>query len=450
MAVLGISGGKSLGDAAVWARGELVPLLRRIDGVADVRLGGDPLPEIRVECDPEALRSLGMSVQEISAAIRRAHENLPAGDVSVGGRQMPVRTASKLSTAREIALLPVAAIGTDRVVTTEEIARVSATFREPQEISRLNGRPVVSCSIFRAWGADVNRLWRQVQQVLASLPRGEGPPKVELIHSQAEYLEKSLSRLGDIALMAGGAAALVLLLFLRSPGSTLTALAACPFSLLVTFLLMRLLGIKLNLLALSGLALALGILVDNAVVVIEAVHYQWRKGLDKLAGIEAGVIEVARPVLFSTLTTVAAFLPLLAVSDRVRLYLGSFFWGMSLSLVASLAAALLLVPLLMLFLARPAKPRPKPGGDIPARPGPGAFERFMALNQRASLAAGPGRGRMPGRGRLAWAWPGLFRRHRPGGPGLPTAGHHPTGHPQADNRPLCGGKCCSGLGRCPG
>ncbi len=382
VAVLGISGGKSLGEAAVWARKELLPLLRHIDGVADVRLAGDPIPEIRVECDPERLRSLGMSIGEVSSAIRRGHENLPGGDMQVGGKQMPVRTASKLATARQVAGLPVAASRFGSVVLAGDIAKVSATFREPREISRLDGKPVVSCSIFRSWGSDVNRLWRRVREVMAGLPKDPALPKVELIYSQAEYLEKSLARLGNIALMAGGAAALVLLFFLRSPGSTLTALLACPFSLLITCLLMRLMGIKLNLLALSGLALALGILVDNAVVVIEAVHYHWRQGAEKLAGIQEGVGEVARPVLFSTLTTVAAFLPLLAVSDRVRLYLGSFFWGMSLSLLASLAAALLLVPLLMLFLTRPGDKAGTKPKVLEAEDGSGRFERFIAYNQR--------------------------------------------------------------------
>jgi multidrug efflux pump subunit AcrB len=375
VAVLGLSGGKSLGEAAQWARDQLVPALRRIDGVADVRLAGDPLPEIRVECDPELLRSLGLSIAQVSRAIRAGHENLPAGDLSVGQRQLAVRTASNLHTARGVADLPVSASLDGRVIRAGEVARVSATFREPSELARLNGKPVVSLAIQRSWGADVGRLWREVQKELSALPRGPGLPKVSLIYSQAEYLEKSLKRLSRIALVAGAAAALVLLFFLRSLGSTLAALLACPFSLLVSCLLMRLLGVKLNLLALSGLALSLGILVDNAVVVIEAVHHHWWAGLKRLEGIKHGVAEVARPVIFSTLTTVAAFLPLLAVSDRVRLYMGSFFWGMSLSLLASLAAALFLVPLLMLFLARPQKAAARQGQSR-------AFGRLLDHSQR--------------------------------------------------------------------
>jgi HAE1 family hydrophobic/amphiphilic exporter-1 len=353
VAVLGLSGGKSLGEAAQWARNELLPLLRRIDGVADARLAGDPVPEILVECDPEKLRSLGLSISQVSMAVRSGHENLPAGDLSVGERRLSVRTASNLSTAKQVAELPISASPDGRVILAGDVARISATFRQPREIARLGEEPVVTLSIHKSWGADVGRLWGRVNEVLAGLPQSPEAPRVRLIYSQADYLDKSLSRLGNMAMVAGGAAALVLLLFLRSLGSTLAALLACPFSLLATCLLMRLLGLKLNLLALSGLALALGILVDNAVVVIEAVHHHWRSGKERLSGIISGVAEVARPVAFSTLTTVAAFLPLLAVSDRVRLYMGSFFWGMSLSLLASLAAALFLVPLLMLFLARP-------------------------------------------------------------------------------------------------
>jgi HAE1 family hydrophobic/amphiphilic exporter-1 len=327
VAVLGLSGGKSLGEAAQWARDELVPALRRIDGVADVQLAGDPIPEILVECDPEVLRSLGLSIRQVSRSIRSGHENLPAGDLNVGERQLAVRTASNLSTAQGVAALPVWVSQDGRVITAGEVARVSATFREPREIARLGGRPVVTLSIQRSWGADVGRIWTQVEEVLAGLPRGEGVPKVSLIHSQADYLNKSLKRLSRMGLWAAGAAALVLMLFLRSMGSTLAALLACPFSLLVSCLLMYLLGVKLNLLALSGLALALGILVDNAVVVIEAVHHHWRAGKERLAGIIAGVAEVARPVIFSTLTTVAAFFaPVGGLGPGAALH-GRFFLG---------------------------------------------------------------------------------------------------------------------------
>ncbi|MCB2186997.1 MAG: efflux RND transporter permease subunit [Deltaproteobacteria bacterium] len=373
--VLGVSregGDQALFEAGRWAREELIPRLRRIPGVAEAELSGAPEPQIEVVCDEGKLTSLGLSVHMVAVAARQAHESLPGGVIEVGDTRLSLRTAGRALTAAQVATLPIHATAGGSVVTLGEVAQVSDTFHEPDQVSRLGGRPVAAISLYMTAAANLGGLWQDVNQVLAwAGPRLPAGMRLEVVYSQAQRLDEALGRLAWVALLAALAAAAVLWLFLRRLSSTLVVLATLPFSLLLALLLLRLSNVDLDLLSLSGLALALGILMDNAVVVIEAVHHQWREKGRNQAGVLAGVAEVGGPIAFSTLTTVGAFLPLLLVSAKIRLHLGGFFWGLSLCLMASLLAALVLAPLLLQYAARlPGRP-PRPGR------GPGLYRRLL-------------------------------------------------------------------------
>jgi HAE1 family hydrophobic/amphiphilic exporter-1 len=397
-AVLGVTGDASLAAAGDWARDTLAPRLRRVEGLADVRVSGAPEPEIMVDLDPARLRALGLTSHQVALAVRKSSLDLPAGVLLPGEERLPLRVAGQVQDAEQVAALPLAGRPGGGVITVGELGTVQQSHRDPQEITRLGGEPVVTLALYQAGGANLGRLWSQVEEVLAELaPAGGGGPRVEVIYSQAQMLDQALGRLGWMALMAAGAAAAVLYLFLRHLASTLAVLAAVPFSLAVALLLVRLMGLELDVISLSGLALALGILVDNAVVVIEAAHHHWQAGLDRRAGLVAGVAEVASPIAFSTLTTVGGFLPLLLVSEKVRLSMGGFFWGLSLSLVSSLLAALVLVPLLLLFTG--GQTRPGPAFRAPAwyqaalawglrRPGMVALAAALALAAAGLMAPG--------------------------------------------------------------
>ena len=362
VAVLAVSGGQSLATAGAWCRLHLIPALRRLPGLAQVELSGAPQPEILVQGDPARLKALGLSLTDLAEGIRTGSQGLPGGLLHQGGLSLPLRVEGRVHDRDGVAGLPVAARDSGRLVSVDQVAQVWQRDRPPERINRLGGRPVVALTLHQTSQADPVRLWGQVRQVLdraAASPQG-AHFKVEVVFSQAALLRTALGRLGNMALLAAGAAALVLLLFLRRPGPTLAALAALPVSLLWALLLLRLLDRDLDLVTLSGLALALGILVDNAVVVVEAVAHHWRSGRAGVRGVLAGVREVAAPVSFATLTTLAAFLPLVLLGGDMRRPLEGFFWGMGLCLAASLAAALVLTPLLLALL---------PGRAAPAGPG---------------------------------------------------------------------------------
>lgn len=348
-AVLGVTGAADLAQAGDWARTVLAPRLRRVEGLAEVLVSGAPEPEIQVECDPQRLKALGLGVRQVALAIKHGSQELPSGVLNQGQFRVPIKVMGQVKNAAEVAALPIVDHPGGGLLTVGQVALVRAGHRPAEEITRLGGKPVVTLALYQAAGGNLGRLWGQVSRVLAeNPPPGEGS-QVEVVYSQAQLLGEALERLAWMALIAALAAAAVLFFFLRDVPSTLAALAALPFSLAVALLLVRLSGLDLDIISLSGLALAMGILLDNAVVVIESVHARWQAGQERLEGLLQGVAEVARPIAFATLTTVAGFLPLVLVSTRVRQGFGGFFWGLSLSLTTSLLAALVLVPLLLLY-----------------------------------------------------------------------------------------------------
>lgn len=348
-AVLGVTGSLDLAQAGDWARTVLAPRLRRVEGLAEVQISGAPEPEIQVECDPQRLTALGLSVRQVALAIKHGSQDLPSGVLNQGPYRVPLKVAGQVKNAAEVAELPIVEHPGGGLLTVGQVAWVRAGHRPAQEITRLGGKPVVTLGLYQAAGGNLGRLWSQVRRVLDETPPPGPGSRVEVVYSQAQLLGEALERLAWMALIAALAAAGVLYLFLRDIPSTLAALAALPFSLAVALLLVRLSGLELDIISLSGLALAMGILLDNAVVVIESVHARWQAGQERMAGLLEGVAEVARPIAFATLTTVMGFLPLVLVSTRVRQSFGGFFWGLSLSLMTSLLAALVLVPLLLLY-----------------------------------------------------------------------------------------------------
>ncbi len=354
VAVLGVTGKQPLPEIAQWVRGTLKPELNRIKGVAAVRIAGAPEIEIIVDCRPEKLKSLEMTVHDVSRAINRGHKSLSGGSLVVDGKILPVRTAGNLESPDEIARQPLTVSGHGGLVNVRTVAEVRTVPVPPRESTRHNGKPLVSVAVFRAGGADLRTLWKNVRRTL-DRTRTQSPssPDVEVIYSQAEELEKALSRLKGILVLSAGAAGVILFLFLGSLSSTAVVVASVPFSLLTAVLFMYVLRIPLDLLSMSGLVLAAGMLVDNAVVVVESVSR--RRAGSAVESVAAGVRETAVPVLFSTLTTVMVFFPLVFVSREIRMYYAGLTWSVCLGLTASLTAALVLVPLLLRYAPAPTK-----------------------------------------------------------------------------------------------
>jgi multidrug efflux pump subunit AcrB len=242
------------------------------------------------------------------------------GFLHQGAERAPLRTAGYFEDPAQIGRQPMMIRKDGGLVNIEHIAEVSTSDVLQKETTRFNGKPLVTVAVFRAGGADLRSLWKETKKALKEIEADKpDAPRVHVIYSQAEELEKVLGRLKRIIILSAGAAGIVLFLFLGCLSSTLIVVASIPFSLLTAVLFMFLLRIPLDIYSMSGLILAAGVLVDNAIVVLESVSRKLQAGLDRPNAIIRGAEGVVIPILFSTLTTVMVFLPLTFVSPEIRI-----------------------------------------------------------------------------------------------------------------------------------
>jgi len=358
VAVLAVTGKMPLPDLSHWAEHTLKPQISRIPGVAAAQTAGTSMLEIKVNCDAGRLMALGLSVQDVARTVGASHATMSAGFMNVGDKRISLRTTGHVTDASDVANLTLLVSKGGGHVTVGDVAQVEQVAEAPQEVSRLNGKPLVSLAIFRTTEADLRRLWASIQEKIeeinAANPSG---PKVEVIFSQAEQLDIALTRLKGIMALGAVVAAGTLFVFLGTISSTLIILAAIPFSMLVALLMMYFADLSLDILSLSGLSLAVGIVVDSSIVVIESISLRLARKESGNAAIVDGTDEVAAPVLFSTVATVMVFLPLIFVSHKIQTYFVGLTWTVSLSLIASLVAALVLVPLLFRYFGGTGRPR---------------------------------------------------------------------------------------------
>lgn len=351
LVVLGVSGKTSIEQTGQWVERFLKPQLSRLDGVATVTVSGAPLPEITVDCDVQAIRSLNLTVDDVAQAIHTGHRTLPAGFLTTDGKRMSVRTTGFLKNPEDIACQPVKVNEQGMAVTVGDLARVERKVADPDELTRYNGKDLITVAVYRAGDADIRGTWRAIREKVHEVEgASDGAHQIEVIFNQAEELERMLIRLAAIVPVILLVTGLILFLFLGSVSSTLIVLAAIPMSLFLALLFLHTLGIGLDLLALSGLTLALGILVDNAIVVIESISRRRDEGAPIQDAIVSGAEEVAGPLVLSTLAAVIAFVPVVFLSKEIRLLFVSFAWAVSAGLAASLIASLVLIPVLFRYL----------------------------------------------------------------------------------------------------
>lgn len=349
LAVLSVTGSMSLPDLSHWIDHTLNPQLSRLKGVAAVQTAGSSSLEMRVNCDVGRLNALNLTVHHVAEAISQGNATLPAGFVIEAEKRLPMKTDGGLRSVPEVANQPLVVAEGGALVTVGDVADVEMVSEELREISRLNGNPMISLAVYRTTESDLRRIWLLIKEKIDELNALDPEIRIEVIYNQAELLEESLARLKVIMVLAALTASCTLFLFLGTVSSTLIILAAIPFSGLMAVLLMHMFGLSMDLFSLSGLSLSVGMTVDSGIIVIESIFLRMGYIRDRNSAIFLGAEEMALPVIFSTITTVSVFLPLVFVSQRLRSYFVGLTWGVSLSMLASLIAAMVLVPVLFKF-----------------------------------------------------------------------------------------------------
>ena len=316
---------------------EVAPILESADGVAAVNVTGGEQRAIIVDVDPDKLRARGLSLKQVSDRIAAENLNLPAGIAKQSDTEYTIRSTGYFTSMNDVARVPVGSVG-GRVVTLGEIARVRDAATETRIQTRLNGDPAVGLLIVRQSGANTIATANAVRERLKLAQQQYPQLKFQVAYDQSRFIENSISRVKEDGIIGATLAVLILLFFLRNVRSTLVVALSIPISVISTFALVYLCGFSLNTMSLSGLALAIGLIVDDAVVVLENIFRHIER--DKLQAAEAAVTgaqEIMTAVVASTLTIMIVFLPLLLIKGQS----GQMFTQLALVVIFSISVSLL-------------------------------------------------------------------------------------------------------------
>ncbi len=332
------------------------PRLERIEGVASVSVMGAVEREIQIVADPSRLAAYGVTLDQLSQLLRAENLNISAGRVSEGSRDLQVRTVGEFRSISDIENLVLAST-TSGTILLKDVAKVEDTFKEHLQLMRLDGRNTLGIAIYKQSDANTVTVSSEVRKALSELSRNlPDGSDVNVLFDQADFIRQSVGNVMVIGLVGAVLAIFVLYLFLQNFRSTLVIGLAIPVSVISTFMLMYFNNLTLNILTLGGLALGIGMMVDNAIVILENIFRFRQQGHSAKEAAAKGSAEVADAIMAATLTTVVVFLPVVFVKGIASQIFSSMAWTISFALLASLAVALTVVPVLSSQLLKIAEP----------------------------------------------------------------------------------------------
>jgi HAE1 family hydrophobic/amphiphilic exporter-1 len=341
-----LMGGDDLYQLRYVAEEVLKKDLESTEGVAAIKVNGGYEEEIQVKVDEGKLALLGLSIQEVNDRLLRENVNQAGGSLYEEEARYLVRSNNEflgLEDIRHTALLT----RDGRTVRIEDVAEVSRGHKQREVITRFDGQEAVELAIYKEGDANTVQVSKAVSRRLEGTAK-ELPEGIEVVTGvdQSEFIQASIREVLNNALLGGAIAIAVLLLFLKDLRSTVIIGISIPISIVTTFFLMYRTGTTLNIMSLGGLALGVGMLVDNAIVVLEAIFKRREAGESAVDAALHGASEVGRAVAASTLTTVAVFLPVIFLQGIAAQLFRDMALTVSFALLASLAVALTLIPMM--------------------------------------------------------------------------------------------------------
>ncbi len=335
--------------------------IERVPGVASVDIWGGLQREIQVNLFPDKIKALGLPLDLIINKIRQENIDLPAGLIEKGNYEILVRVPGVYTSLEEIKET-VVATREGVPIKLREIASVEDTHQKITRIVRINGKPGTRIAINKQSGKNTVRVadgvLKEIEKIQQELPQIQLIP----VSNSSQYIKRAINNVSNAALYGGILAVVVLLFFLTSVRSTLVIATAIPISIIATFALIYFGGFTLNIMTLGGLALGIGMLVDNAIVVLENIYRIQESGVPPRKAAVAGSQEVQAAIIASTLTTLAVFLPMVFIRGMSGIMFKQLAYVVSFALLCSLFVALTLVPMLSSRVLRPApaiNPHPK-------------------------------------------------------------------------------------------
>ncbi|NKC10877.1 MAG: MMPL family transporter [Gammaproteobacteria bacterium] len=340
--------------------------LERVPGVGSVDVFGGADREIRVVIDPRALARFRLTVSDVVRAVRASNASITGGDITEGKRRYIVRTEGDLSTVAQIEAVVLRsqrdpATGRLARVTVGDVAQVGYAYQEPQARIRNMGDPSLAIRVTRETGANVIETMNSIRQTLEELSAGvvaDAGLQLRQVYDETIYIDSAIDLVQQNIYVGGVLAALMLLLFLRSWRATLIIALAIPVSVIGSFVAMAALGRSLNVISLAGIAFAVGMVVDAAIVVLENIYRLKQRGMATQEAAYQGAKQVWSAVFVSALTTVMVFIPILILESEVGQLFRDIAVAISVAVLLSLLVAVTVIPALSQRLL---------GGDVGGR-----------------------------------------------------------------------------------
>ncbi|MBQ9648259.1 MAG: efflux RND transporter permease subunit [Oscillospiraceae bacterium] len=373
--------GEDLVSVQTLAEDIVAPALERIDGVASVSYYGGFDQQIAVEVDASRARGLGLSNSYIAQILVAENLLYPGGDLENGNQKLTVSTDAQLRSVDDVrnVIIPLQTGGTVRL---GEIANVTMETTERRDIGQMNGIPAVFLQVSKQSGANEAAVADKAAAKMAELAEKNDSVVYETPYLASEYINIVVNAAIENIILGVGLAAVVVFLFLRRFGATLAIAVSMPVCILTVFVLMYVCDLTMNLLSLGGIAMGVGMIVDNSIVVLENIYRYAAEGHDRMTSCVEGTKEVMLSLTASTLTTVAVFLPLGVADGLAGMIFKDFCLTISFLILGSLAISVTLVPLLCYFLLDEQKVRSYQLKRREKQAGQSFSERFLARYRR--------------------------------------------------------------------
>src|SRR3954471_4632450 len=362
MYILNLTGSVPGADLYDYAFYVMRPRLARVAGAGQVEVASSDTREIEVVTDPARLLAAGLTVHDVAERVRAANQLAPVGRYSSGGVQQLVLASGLWPSIDAISQTPVS-VRPEGVLRVQDVAQVFPGSPDRTGLITGNGRDAASISVSQQVGANILEIEAGVDEAVAELARAlPAGLHITKVYDLAEFVRASIANVRDAILIGGVLAIVILLVFLRDWRLTFIAAMTLPLAVLITFLVMNLFGESINLMSMGGLAVAIGLVIDDAVVVVEGIHRRVQEG--SATAIADAVHDLTGPVVSSTLTTVVVFAPLGLLSGVVGQFFRSLSLTLSAAVLASLVLALTLIPLLARWGIKRDTANAHPGGRL--------------------------------------------------------------------------------------
>lgn len=346
---------KTVPQSQLWelANYDLKPRLNRQSGVANVTVQGGQEPEFQVTPDPAKMLAASVTVNDLLDAIRRTNIIASPGLIDQQHKLFLGLVNSQVKTPAEIANIVVKATPGGAPIHIGDVATVEPSYKPVYTIVTANGQPAVLLNIYRQPSTNTlqvaNEIHAEIAQIQQTLPPGI---QIQNFYDQSTLVQDSIHSVRDAILLGLILASIVLVLFLRDWGSSLVAGLVIPVTVLAAFIAMKVLGESFNLMTLGGLAAAVGLVIDDAIVVVENIVLHRDAGQPRLQAIRSALQEISTPLVGSTITPIVVFLPLISITGVTGVFFRALAITVSVSLLASLFLALTWTPTLSQFFLR--------------------------------------------------------------------------------------------------